>query len=425
MEEIFLEDEERGLGDEVLLDGIRSLLSQYADRKRILIVPPDFTRCFSYAGEITRMLYRELSSRGAAVHVMPALGTHMEMDVAEKRAFFADVVPEECMKVHRWQTDTIKLGSVPEAFVSEISGGLFRREIEVEVNHLLFDGGYDLILSVGQVVPHEVVGMSNYSKNLFVGLGGRGMINHSHMLGAVCGLENVIGVTDSPVRALYDFAQRKFLDGKAPVCFIQTVTTQEKDRVIVNGCFMGESRKPYEKAAELSQKLNITHLEKPVKKVVAFMDPAECKSTWISNKAIYRTCKMIADGGELLVLAPGAASFGENAEADAMIRRFGYCGRERVLELYGEGAFGNLSMVAAHLMHGSSGGRYRICYATDPEKLSREEVEGVGYAWADCGEMMRLFGPEVSKEGWNTAPDGTEYYFVGKPAAGLWQTEHR
>lgn len=420
MEEIFL-TEESGLSDEALLEGIRRLLSQYRDRKRVLLVPPDFTRCFSYAGEITRMLYRELTGRGALVHVIPALGTHMEMDAAGKKAFFSDVVPEEAMRVHRWQTDTVKLGTVPADYVGGISGGLFRREIEVELNRITVDGSYDLIFSVGQVVPHEVVGMSNYSKNLFVGLGGRSMINHSHMLGAVCGLENVIGVTDSPVRALYDYAQRNYLDGKVPVCFIQTVTTQEKDRVVVNGCFMGESRKPYEKAAALSQKLNVTHLKAPVKRVVAFMDPAECKSTWISNKAIYRTCKMIADGGELLVLAPGVSSFGENAEADAMIRRFGYCGRDKVLKLYEEGAFGSLSMVAAHLIHGSSNGRYRIWYATDPAKLSRKDVESVGYDWADCGEMLRRFGPEVSREGWNTAPDGTEYYFVGKPAAGLWQ----
>ncbi|MBQ7534039.1 MAG: DUF2088 domain-containing protein [Stomatobaculum sp.] len=421
MRELYLENEETGLNDGELEKGVAEYLTQYQGLKKVLVVPPDFTRCFSYAGELTRMIYRHLSARGVFVQVMPALGTHMEMDAAEKKAFFADVVPEEAMLVHHWQTDTIRLGTVPAEFVSEISGGLFSREIEVEVNHLLFDGGFDLILSVGQVVPHEVVGMSNYSKNLFVGLGGRGMINQSHMLGAVCGLENVIGDADSPVRALYDYAQRNFLDQKAPVAFLQTVTVQDGERVIVKGCYMGESRRPYEKAAALSRKLNITHLDRPVKRVVAYMDPAECKSTWISNKAIYRTCRMIADGGELLVLAPGAASFGENEEADAMIRKYGYCGRDKVLKLYEEGAFGNLSMVAAHLIHGSSNGRYIIRYATDPEKLTEEEVRSVGYEWTDCVEAMRQYGPAVSREGWNTAADGTEYYFAGKPAAGLWQ----
>lgn len=423
MKEVYMENEAQGLSDAQLEEGIRSYLSGYHDLRKVLILPPDYTRCFSYAGVITQMIFKMLAPAGVTVHVMPALGTHGAMDEKEKKAFFADVIPEENFLVHHWQTDTVKLGTVPASYISEISGGLFGEEIDAELNHLLVDGGYDLILSVGQVVPHEVVGMSNYSKNIFVGVGGRSMINNSHMLGAVCGLENVIGVTDSPPRLAYDYAQKHFLDGKVPVVYIQTVTTQNRHQVIVNGCYIGTTREPYERAAILSQKLNIVHLPKRVKKVVCYLEPDEFKSTWVGNKAIYRTCKMIDDGGELLILAPNVRSFGENEEADRLIRKYGYRGRDYVLQLYREGAFAGMSMVAAHLIHGSSGGRYTITYAVRPEYLSGEDIESVGYRYAEYENCARRYSPENSREGWNRTEDGEEYYYIGKPATGLWQVD--
>ena len=137
--------------------------------KKVLIIPPDFTRCYSYAGEISQILYKKLAPE-AEVHVMPALGTHMEMDEEEKQKMFAGVIPNEAFLVHHWQKDTISIGTVPKEVIEEISEGLYSTDIEVEINEKLIHGGYDLILSVGQVVPHEVVGMANYSKNLFVGV---------------------------------------------------------------------------------------------------------------------------------------------------------------------------------------------------------------------------------------------------------------
>ncbi|MEG1269666.1 MAG: D-mannonate epimerase, partial [Oscillospiraceae bacterium] len=194
--------------------------------------------------------------------------------------FFEGAVPPQAVLEHHWQKDTLTLGVVPKEFVSQISGGLYAQEIEVELNHLLLDGGYDLILSIGQVVPHEVVGMANYSKNLFVGLGGREMINKSHMLGAICGIEQTLGVTDSPVRKLYDYAQQHFLDGKLPIVFVHTVTTRHDDEVKINGLYISEGREAFERAASLSQALNIVHLSRPVKKMVAYLNPEEMKTTW-------------------------------------------------------------------------------------------------------------------------------------------------
>ena len=422
MKELYLTEEEKGISGEQLEKMLDDLLVQYPDAKKVLIIPPDYTRCYSYAGEITQLLYKKLSP-SAQIDVMPALGTHMAMNEDEMQKFFGDVVPRDRIIVHHWQTDTVCLGYVPAEVCSEISNGLFPDQIDVEVNHLLVDGGYDLILSVGQVVPHEVVGMANYSKNIFVGTGGREMINKSHMLSAICGMEKALGVTDSPARKVYDYAQQHFIDGKLPLVYLQTVTTRENDTLKLHGLYIGESRKPFEKAAELAQKLNIVHVDHRAKKVVTYLDPEELKTTWVGNKGIYRTRMTVADGGELIVLAPGVIAFGENEEMDKMTRKYGYTGTEHILELYRQGVFEGRLMSAAHLMQGSTEGRFTVTYATKPENLSKEEIESVGYQWADYNEITKRYNPETLKEGWNVLPDGEEVYFVGTPALGLWKVD--
>ena len=422
MKELYLTEEEKGISGEQLEKMLDDLLVQYPDAKKVLIIPPDYTRCYSYAGEITQLLYKKLSP-SAQIDVMPALGTHMAMNEDEMQKFFGDVVPRDRIIVHHWQTDTVCLGYVPAEVCSEISNGLFPEQIDVEVNHLLVDGGYDLILSVGQVVPHEVVGMANYSKNIFVGTGGREMINKSHMLSAICGMEKALGVIDSPARKVYDYAQQHFIDGKLPLVYLQTVTTRENDTLNLHGLYIGESRKPFEKAAELAQKLNIVHVDHRAKKVVTYLDPEELKTTWVGNKGIYRTRMTVADGGELIVLAPGVIAFGENEEMDKMTRKYGYTGTEHILELYRQGVFEGRLMSAAHLMQGSTEGRFTVTYATKPENLSKEEIESVGYQWADYNEITKRYNPETLKEGWNVLPDGEEVYFVGTPALGLWKVD--
>ena len=422
MKELYLTEEEKGISGEQLEKMLDDLLVQYPDAKKVLIIPPDYTRCYSYAGEITQLLYKKLSPSDQ-IDVMPALGTHMAMNEDEMQKFFGDVVPRDRIIVHHWQTDTVCLGYVPAEVCSEISNGLFPEQIDVEVNHLLVDGGYDLILSVGQVVPHEVVGMANYSKNIFVGTGGREMINKSHMLSAICGMEKALGVIDSPARKVYDYAQQHFIDGKLPLVYLQTVTTRENDTLKLHGLYIGESRKPFEKAAELAQKLNIVHVDHRAKKVVTYLDPEELKTTWVGNKGIYRTRMTVADGGELIVLAPGVIAFGENEEMDKMTRKYGYTGTEHILELYRQGVFEGRLMSAAHLMQGSTEGRFTVTYATKPENLSKEEIESVGYQWADYNEITKRYNPETLKEGWNVLPDGEEVYFVGTPALGLWKVD--
>ncbi len=390
--------------------------------KKVLLIPPDYTRMYSGAGEITGIYYSLLKDT-CEVDILPALGTHEPMTKEECTAFFGPEVPFERILVHNWKTDVVKIGEVPAEFVSEVSEGLVNEKIDVEVNRLIMDKSYDLIISIGQVVPHEVVGMANYSKNLFVGCGGNNMINSSHMLGAFYGMERIMGKDFSPVRRVFDYAQENFLKD-VPVLFVLTVTTNTGDDVHIHGLYIGTDRANFEAAVAHSRATNLTFVEKPFQKVVVNLDPREFKSTWLGNKAVYRTRMAIADGGSLIVLAPGVRKFGEDAENDRLIRKYGYVGREKVLELVKEckDLQENLS-VAAHLIHGSSDGRFSITYAT--EQVTKEEVEGVNFGYMPYKEAAAIYNPAVLKDGYNTLENGEEIYYISNPALGLWDVKEK
>ena len=173
------------------------------------------------------------------------------------------------------------------------------------------------------------------------------------------------------------------------------------------GLFVGDDTDVFDEAASLSLEVNFEMVEEPLKKVLVWLDPTEFKSTWLGNKSIYRTRMAIADGGELIVLAPALKEFGEDKEIDRLIRKYGYHGTPAALKAVAENEElrNNLS-AAAHLIHGSSEGRFTITYCPgkNSENLSKEEIEGVGFQWADIEEMMKHYRFNELKEGYNTYP---------------------
>ena len=332
---------------------------------------------------------------------------------------FGDI-PYEKFIPHNWRSDVMRLGEVPAEFLEEITEGLWHESVDVEINRLVMDEKYDIIISPGQVVPHEVIGMANHSKNLFVGVGGSDMINKSHMVGAVYGMERMMGKDHTPVRRIFDYGMEHFLKDR-PILFVLTVCTAPQGNIRTHGLFIGDTRRVLEAAIELAQEKNIDFVDTGIKKCVVYLTPDEFKSTWLGNKSVYRTRMAIADGGELLVLAPGIERFGEDATVDQLIRKYGYRGRVHTLEQFEMPENGDLRSnmgAAAHLIHGSSDGRFTITYAV--KNISREEIEGVGFQAADYEEMVRRYDPEKLQYGYNTLPDGEEIYFIPNPALGLW-----
>lgn len=402
---------------EILTSTLRSL----GPKKRVLAIPPDYTRFHSQAGMLTEIVWRHYGD--ALTDVLPALGTHAPMSAGEIKSMFGDV-PASLFRVHDWRNGLATLGEVPGDFVKKVSNGAVDYSVPIQVDKLLVEGNYDLILSLGQVVPHEVIGMANYNKNIFVGTGGSEGINKTHFLGAAYGMERIMGRANTPVRAVLNYGSQHFAK-HLPIIYVHTVVGKDKaGNLVIRGLYIGDDEQGFNQAAELSLLVNFELLDAPLKNVVVYLDPHEFKSTWLGNKSIYRTRMAIADGGSLTVLAPGLTQFGEDGGIDKLIRRYGYVGTPNVLNLVknNEDLRQSLS-AAAHLIHGSSEGRFSITYC--PGKISREEMKGVNFGFADLNTMLKKYDPAKLKDGKNTLPNGEEIFFISNPALGLWAYKGR
>ena len=393
------------------------MLSALGDLERVLLVPPDVTRAASWAGPLTVMLYERLKAT-AHVEILPALGTHAPMTDTELATMFPGI-PRPVFHVHDWRRDLVRLGEVPAEFTNEVTEGKLSFPVPCEVNRLLVEGGWDRIISLGQLVPHEVSGIANHSKNIFVGVGGQDTINKTHFIGAVCGMERVMGRARSPVRAVLGYMAEHFARD-LPVAYILTVRGRdEAGRLVTRGLYAGNDEACFLRGAELCRQVNVNLLDAPLERAVVHLDPNEFKSTWLGNKAIYRTRMALADGGELIVLAPGVRTFGEDAEIDRLIRKYGYRGTPHTLRMVQQNTdlAANLA-AAAHLIHGSSEGRFNITYC--PGGLTREEIEAVGFAYADLSDMLARYDPASLNDGWNVTDDGERVFYISNPGLGLW-----
>ncbi len=409
------------ISDSEMQTALHGVFDQLGNRSNVLALPPDFTRYNSRAGQLTCMAYEYFQDR--MTDIMPALGTHVPMPAWQLDKMFPGV-PHDLIRPHRWREDVVTIGEVPSEFVSEVTEGIWQQSWPAQLNKLVWEGGHDLILSIGQVVPHEVIGMANYNKNIFVGTGGSEGINESHFIGAAYGMERMMGRANTPLRKILNYAQDEFCQN-LPLLYVLTVIGAREDgSLVTRGLFIGDDHECFEKACELSVQVNFTKLDKALDKVVVYLDPEEFHSTWLGNKSIYRTRMAIADEGELIVLAPKVGIFGEDPQIDTLIRMYGYRTTPEIMKFMeeNEDLRANLS-AAAHLIHGSPEGRFKVTYC--PGELTQEEVESVGYEYGDLDSMLQRYPVESLRDGWNETSDGERFYYISNPALGLWAHEDR
>jgi nickel-dependent lactate racemase len=407
-DKIFSEDETK--------EALYSSFEKMGRKKKVLAVPPDITRFHSRAGEITQLVYEYYGD--TLTDILPATGTHYQMTEDEIARMYGEI-PRSLFRVHKWKEELHTFGEVPAEFINEVSEGKLNFSWSAQTNKLLVGGRHDLILSIGQVVPHEVTGVAGYNKNIFIGAGGKEGIHKSHYLGAVYGMERIMGRAYTPVRRILNYASEHFAK-ELPIVYILTVIGKdEKDRLALKGLFIGDNYECFRQATDLSLKVNFTMLDEPLKKVVVYLDPIEFKSTWLGNKSIYRTRMAIADGGELIVLAPGLKEFGEDKEIDNLIRKYGYVTTPEVLEFVAKNDdLKNNLGAAAHLIHGSPENRFKITYCT--RHITKKEIESVNFNYAPLEEVSKVYDSEKLKDGYNIMPNGEDIFFISNPGLGLW-----
>jgi nickel-dependent lactate racemase len=408
------------LGMSDFVEAITATMDQFPSARRVLAVPPDHTRMDSQAGPITHAALQVLGPK--LTDVMPALGTHSAMNESELTKMYGDF-PRDLIRVHHYRTDVDTLGYVEPDYVRQVTENMYDRAWPAQVNKIISRGGHDLILSIGQVVPHEVIGMANYTKNIFVGTGGSDGIDGSHYLSALYGMERVMGRCDTPLRRILNHASDLFL-GHRPIVYVLTVVeSTPSDGPVVRGLYVGDDHSVFFTAGELASQVNCFRLPEAPKKMVVWMDPAKYKKTWVANKSIYRTRMAIATGGELVVIAPGVEKFGEHADVDALIRKYGYRSTPEVIEMVSKNPdLANNLSTAAHLIHGSTENRFSVVYCAG--KLTKDEVESVGYRYGDCERALVEYDVASLQDGWHTSKNGEKFYFIRNPGLGLWMDQN-
>jgi len=392
-----------------------------AKPKKILLLPPDITRAYSGCGWITEILYNYFD-KNSEVFVIPTLGQHTPHTEEQNKKVFG-TIPETRILKHDSVKDVEKIGEIPADYVKKVTSGAADWKIPIEINKILLNNEWDIIINIGHVVPHEVLGFSSHNKNYLIGLGGNSTISSTHIASACCGIENILGAIVSPIRHCLNKAENDFFNS-LPFAYIQLVMAlNEEGKLAHTGFYCGNDFNTYLLAAKQSMMENIIVVP-ALKKIVAVMDKDEFESTWVSNKAIYRTRKALADNGELIIIAPGLKRFGENHEADKIIREYGYIGTDKITKLWKKDKkLKDMAHVAAHLIHGSSDQRFKICYA--PGYLTKEEIESVNYSYLDMAETLKKYPIDKMKYGFNIMDDGEEIYFINSPASGLWTTKEK
>lgn len=444
---------------------LHSFLDKLGERDDVFLLPPDYTRFHSKAGIITQIISEyytcipssstdasSATTRPSEFQIMPALGTHAPMTNDQINSMYGPELAklldtdEDPFRVHDWRRDVVTIGHVSSSMVKDATHGMVEKPWPAQVNKAVWEKRLEihtdksqkpLVLSIGQVVPHEVMGMANFNKNIFVGVGGLEAINLSHFIGAVYGMEKMMGKADNPLRSILNKASQDFLESQMDLWYILTVVSPSGS---LQGLFIGNTLECYQKACALSMKVNFTLLEKAPKKVVVHLDRDEFHSTWLGNKAIYRTRMAIADGGELIVLAPGVKKFGEDDAIDNLIRKYGYVGTPKIMDFLKqsdsnkddstEEAFRNTELrenlgAVAHLIHGSTEGRFTVTYC--PGYLTKAEIEGVGYRYASLESMSQKYNVDQLKDGWHKDPGNgnEEFLYISNPALGLWAVPDR
>ena len=220
------------------------------------------------------------------------------------------------------------------------------------------------------------------------------------------------------MRNVLNYASDRFLR-HLPIVYVLTVIGRTGNGgLAVRGLFIGDDAECFHRAAALSLKVNFETLDAPIQKAVVYLDPHEFHSTWLGNKAIYRTRMALADGAELIILAPGVKGFGEDSAIDALIRKYGYRGTPATLDAVNANAdLANDLSAAAHLIHGSSEGRFTIRWC--PGNLSKEEVERVGFEFGDLKTLLARYSPQTLRFG-NNRVEGEDFFYISNPGLGLW-----
>jgi nickel-dependent lactate racemase len=380
----------------VITEIIRQALEVIQPGERVLAIIPDKTR-----DDNTHQLFpiatEFLTQRGVrSFDALVAQGTHPPMSEAQKLAKIGNTDFRGSIFDHRWDEpeELITLGELSADLTRELTGGLIDQAVPVTINKLLAPGVYDTVLVFGATVPHEVAGFAGGAKYFFPGVAGPELTHTTHWLGALAGIENIIGRVETPTRRLIEAAADLI---PARIISLNTVVSRNDGELTTYALFAGEIKDAFRRAAEVSRQVHIRYTRRKYKRVVALLDP-HYDELWVGGKASYKLGAIIEEGGELIIYAPHLTKLSETH--GALIEKYGYAPLESVRDMLGvsQELRENLC-IAAHLAHVAYAGRidtegkivprYRITMASglDEETCRRVNLGYIDYRSFDYESM--------------------------------------
>ena len=282
----------------------RGLASLPLDGRRVLVIIPDSTRTIPLPF-LFKTISDHLLQRVTAVDYLVALGTHPPMSEGALLKLVG-LTPEQKARDyagvrllnHGWQNPDalVTLGTLSEAEVDSLSGGLLHVPggVPVRINKRVLD--YDHLLVCGPVFPHEVAGFSGGNKYFFPGISGPEMIDFTHWLGALLTNFYIIGTADTPVRRAIDRAASLIPTPRHALC---SVVTAEG----LAALSLGTMEEAWREASKLSAELHVQYVDRPYRQVISVLPPMY-DELWVGGKGMYKLEPVIADGGELIIYAP-------------------------------------------------------------------------------------------------------------------------
>jgi nickel-dependent lactate racemase len=300
----FKEDPGKSLTEQDVLEVMKSGIPEPVVRdKRVLVLTPDATRTCPLP-LLVRSLHSVLVPLAKQIDYMVALGSHSllaEQEILDLYGIAAEdldgAFAGSRFLNHRWDlADTLtQVGHFSASEVAELTGGLFGEAVSVSINRAIFD--YDLLLILGPVFPHEVVGYSGGTKYLFPGISGGDFLHFFHWLAAVVSNWNTIGIKDTAVRKLLTRAAHMVT---VPKWCVSVVVTLENT---LAGIYAGELHEAWSKAADLSSRVHVVYKDKGFDTVLGIA-PAMYDEIWVAGKVMYKLEPVVADGGRLIIYGP-------------------------------------------------------------------------------------------------------------------------
>lgn len=322
--------------------------------KRVLLIIPDATRTAPLP-LLFDAIFHEIRPTCRDLDVLVALGTHPPMSDAQIAKLLGIDERERGRLFYQMQTfnhewdrpDRLTtLGTLSKEETSELSNGLLSLEVPVQINSRIED--YDLLLVLGPVFPHEVVGFSGGNKYFFPGIAGPDILNFFHWLGALITNHEIIGVKDTPVRRVVNAAAAMIPKTRRAITFVVSSDCS------LHGLFYGTPESAWNEAADLSSKVHIKRCEKPFQQILSCAPPMY-DELWVAGKCMYKMEPVVADGGELIIYAPHMDEI--SVTHGKLIEQVGYHVRDYFTKQWDK--FKDVPWgVLAHSTHVRGGGTY-------------------------------------------------------------------